>query len=198
MSCNFESLEEQAEKLGKELKAINNTLRDCLKIGAVLNSEEAKTLEKVIENLTKEWSNFKKELIELLELMEKISNEEAKKLLSNLREKLLVRNLSEWLKKIEDAGYSIGKKAQKSDSFQKTFKQNRFKILENTRLENFDQVIYILERIFFGVGEQTVPLRLIEILADPSVPSEIKKSAVYLFLASFDAGVSSKKQDQEG
>jgi len=198
MSCNFKSLEEQAEKFGKELKAINNTIRDCLKIGTVLNSEEAKSLEKVIENLTKEWNNFKKEVITLLELMEKISDEDAKRLLSNLREKLLVRNLSEWLKKIEDAGYSIGKEAQKSEGFQKTFKQNRFKILENTRLENFDLVIYILERIFFGVGEHTVPLILIEILANPSVPSEIKKSAVYLFLASFDAGANSKKQNQEG
>ena len=195
MKCNFKSLEEQTKEFRKTLKVINNTLKECLKNGTALNSDETKTLENVIENLTEDWRNFREELTTLLELIEKISNETSKKFLNKLREKLLVRNLEEWLKNIEDIDYSIVQKFQKSESFQKTYNQNKFKILENTRLGNFDQVIYILERFFFAAESQMLPIELIEILANPSISSEIKKSAVYLFLASLENKL---KQNQEG
>ncbi len=190
MSCNFESLEEKRKHFVDDLKNIENLLRECLRGSEILAGESAEKLQKFIKSLTEEWSNFRKELINLLELLEKISDEEARKLISALREKLLVGNLNEWLKAIENAGYSIGKTA--SPELEKSFERNKFKILENARLENFDQVIYILERTFFGINEQKVPLKLIELLADPSVASEIKKSAVYLFLAAFDAGTKDK------
>jgi hypothetical protein len=190
MSCNFEGLEEKKKRLVGNLKEIENLLRECLRSSETLELESAKNLQKFINALTKEWSNFREELINLMELLEKISDEETRKLISALREKLLVGNLNEWLKAIENAGYSIGRAA--SPELEKTFERNRFKILENARLENFDQVIYILERTFFGTNEQKVPLKLIELLADPSVASEIKKSAVYLFLAAFDAGTKGK------
>jgi len=190
MSCNFEGLEEKREHFVGNLKEIENLLRECLRSGETLEGESAERLREFINTLTKEWSNFKEELVNLLELLEKISDDDARKLISALREKLLVRNLNEWLKAIENAGHSIGRAA--SPELEKTFERNRFKILENARLENFDQVIYILERTFFGTNEQRVPLKLIELLADPSVASEIKKSAVYLFLAAFDAGTKGK------
>jgi len=180
-------LEKKREHFAGILKEVENLLRECLRSGETLEGESAKKLQKFINALTKEWSNFREELINLLELLEKISDEEARKLISALREKLLVRDLNEWLKAIENAGYEIGKNA--SSELEKTFERNRFKILENARLENFDQVIYILERTFFGTNEQKVPLKLIELLADPSIASEIKKSAVYLFLAAFDKAV---------
>jgi hypothetical protein len=186
MSCNFEGLKEKRKDLAGILKEVENLLRECLKSGKTLEGESAKRLQEFLNVLTK----FKKELVNLLELLEKVSDKEVRSLISQLRKELSVESLNDRLEEIKKEGENIGKEA--SSDLRKAFERNKFKIIELTRLGKFDQVIYTLERIFFSTNTWRLPTELIEFLAYPSWEPEIKKSAVYLFLAAFDKAVKNR------
>ena len=185
MSCSLESFQDKKKDFKKSLQSILQILRTCLKDKTTIEGNEIKQIIKSLEEIFNEFRNFKKELIELLELIEKITDEEGRSFIFRFRNQLLGKDLNNWLKDIERSGLILAKSA--SPEFLNTFDRNKFKILENTRLEKFDQVIFILERIFFSTNLQ-IPLKLVELLADVSIPSEVKKSAVYLFLAAFEKG----------
>jgi len=185
MSCSLESFQNKKKDFKTSLQAILQILRTCLRDKTTIEGDETKQIIKSLKETFNEFHNFKKELIELLELIEKITDEEGRSFIFRFRNQLLGEDLNNWLKDIERSGLNLAKNA--SPEFLNTFDRNKFKILENTRLEKFDQVIFILERIFFSTNLQ-IPLKLVELLADVSIPSEVKESAVYLFLAAFEKG----------
>jgi TnpA family transposase len=181
----LKSFQNEKNAFKKSLQEILQLLRICLREKTTIEGNEVKQIIKSLEETFIEFRNFKKELEELLEIIEKITDEEGRSFIFKFRNQLLGKDLNNWLKDIERSGLNLAKKT--SSEFLNTFDRNKFKILENTRLEKFDQVIFILERIFFSTN-LGIPLKLIELLADVSIPSEVKKSAVYLFLAALEEG----------
>jgi hypothetical protein len=172
MSCKLKT-----EQLKDTLKTITEHLKSCLNKTS-FSENEAQDLKESIEQIRSTWGDFVNETSELLEFLEKISDEKAKGILKNLLFTLKGSEIKYKLDKIE----KFGKGILHNESLVKAIDRNRFKLIENTRLEKFDEVIYILERIFFGSQEQP-PGELLKLLSNPLIPNEIKKSAVYIFLS---------------
>jgi len=185
MSCNFN---EKAQAFKENLLELEQLINACL-AESRLSTEEAKQIGALIRELNESFKRFRHNLIEMLKYFKTASNAEVESLLSELRTELLEKSISEILKEIDNEGYRAGK----NENLKKAFERNKFKILENARLEKFDQVIYVLERVFLSADGENLPKKLIELLAEPAVPAEVKKSAVYLYLAAFEKRAASKK-----
>jgi len=181
MSCELE-----IKQISESLKDFKKQLRNCLK-ELSLSEKEAENIEETIKKILSEWKAFISDISELLELLNKVSNGKAKKTLTDLLFSLKGFEIKIRLENIEKYGWKI---QERNENLLKALDRNRFKLIENARLEKFDEVIYVLERIFFGNQEQP-PKELLKLLSDPLIPPEIKKSAVYLFLSA------TFKQNQE-
>ena len=172
MSC-----EVNINQVKDALSNIVKQVRECLNKDSI-SEKEVENLVKSINEIIFSWRDFVSETVELLEFLEKITDERAKKHLNKLILSLKGLEIRHKLNSIEKSAWNT----HRNESLIKAIDRNRFKLIENTRLEKFDEVIYILERIFFA-NQELPPMELIKLLTDPLVPSEIKKSAVYLFLS---------------
>jgi len=164
------------EALKNALKLYRKKLAEFL-LKEELTEEDLRALKRLVGQLKDAFSRSLQETAQYLEeIAKKADAEELKFTVKRLKEEAL----SDLLNRLENQSRKFNRKEY--EDLREKLDRSRFRIMELARVGRYDEVLYTLERIFFPFGEVPPP-SLLEILSDSLHPAEVKKNAVYLFLA---------------